>query len=124
MECDKCCIIGQNVANKCHGNYYSKKSGYKAVNSIHASDKQLIMLRSSIQICDTDYLCFEHEAMFLTRYESNQKYCANPFNKHNHVAKTSLPLWTLIWLAKLLINVNLTLNLAKNYVADAKNKSC
>ena len=42
----------------------------------------MISCTSNVTLNKTDSICYLHEKMFLTRYESLQKYCSDHFAPH------------------------------------------
>lgn len=58
---------------------YCTKTGGIAIKQLQAGDRQLLNWRCGFSL---DEVCFHLEKLYLTRYESLQKTCADPFKCH------------------------------------------
>lgn len=77
------CSIGLFLNQDCHKFHYCRKAGLLKVTDFSEEDKELMQWRCGYQFHNDDKVCFHHEKLYLTRYESLQKYCADPFTVHN-----------------------------------------
>lgn len=85
------CSIGKDAAaSKCHVIFYAKKTGFKRFSDFTECDQKLLVLRSEAKLEENSIICFHHEALFLSEYQSMQKKCCNPFKKKNHNVKAGL----------------------------------
>ena len=79
------------MSDICHLQAYSRKVGFLLFSIISENDRRLVLWRTGISVepSTSDTLCFHHEKLFLSRYESLQKFCCDPFNVHKkHVTKS------------------------------------
>ena len=80
------CIIGQAIGEECNviSEAFNRKAGFHNVAELSAESQQLLSLRTGVNIgvSENTTLCYYHEKKFLSRYESLQKFCCDPFNKH------------------------------------------
>lgn len=80
------CIIGETLQEECNliSEGFNRKAGFHKIADISLESQQLITLRSGVNISASDdtTLCYYHEKIFLSRYESLQRFCCDPFNKH------------------------------------------
>lgn len=75
------CKFGK-VDGDCHKVWYIRKNGYVKVAELDSTERRLIQWRSEEQLCDSDVICFHHKQVYLTRYESLQKCCCDPYEVH------------------------------------------
>lgn len=78
------CSVGAALADACHSLNFCRKTGLRKICTLSDSDRHLLEWRSGVSSTLTvdGTLCFHHEKVFLSRYESLQKYCCDPFKKH------------------------------------------
>ena len=85
------CFIGRHLSDTCHLQTYSRKVGFLLFSIISENDRRLVLWRTGISVepSTSDTLCFHHENLFLSRCESLQKFCRDPFSGHKkHVTKS------------------------------------
>lgn len=76
------CTIGTQLELECHKNTWCKRSGLLNISSFDKTTLDLLECRTGLFSIETGTICFHHEKEYLSRYESLQKYCCDPFNKH------------------------------------------
>ena len=77
-----CCSTGSQLDSECNKLTYCRTTGCIQVSEFDEEDKHLISWRSNVTLNETDNICYHHKRIFLTRYESLQKYCYKPFTPH------------------------------------------
>ena len=89
MASDKC-RIGISLDEECHKHSYCRKSGLIAMSDLKLVDRRLLSWRCGVIFGEEDKICFHHEKVYLTRFESLQKICADPFVHHKkHITSKS-----------------------------------
>jgi hypothetical protein len=86
------CVVGETLQEDCNliSEGFNRKAGFYNISDLSKESQQLITLRSGVNIGESPdaTLCYHHEKLFLSRYESLQKFCCDPFKKHKkHVFK-------------------------------------
>ena len=84
-ECnDQPCSIGSFIEDTCHLKRYCRRTGLLQISELSDRDKQLLQWRSgvSLDIVQNGTLCFHHERVLLSQFESTQRYCCDPFKVH------------------------------------------
>lgn len=76
------CTIGKILNEECHKLIYCRKAGLLNIDEFPVHDKKLLQWRCHYQFEGDNNICFHHEKMYLSRYESLQKFCADPFRVH------------------------------------------
>lgn len=76
------CNLGSKLEDECHKITYSRKQGFLKYSSFSDNEKALIHWRSGVLLHEDDNVCFHHEKVFLSRYESLQRFCADPKSIH------------------------------------------
>ena len=80
------CIIGDALGEDCNliSEAFNRKAGFYSVAELSPESQQLLTLRTGVSIdaSENPTLCYYHEKKFISRYESLQKFCCDPFNKH------------------------------------------
>lgn len=84
------CAIGQIVTSSCNSQFYSRKIGTIQFRRLTPDEKSLVNCRLECNLTDSDQLCLDHKAKYLDKYETEQRYCCNPFGKSKHAVKTGL----------------------------------
>ena len=79
------CKIGKRLNEECHKKYYVTKIGFIDFSSFDKESKHLVELRVHFSNNDQIYL---HENVYLTRYQSLQPSCANPFSNHKKLVSS------------------------------------
>src|SRR5215470_1488699 len=85
------CFIGTQLRDVCHLLTYCRNKGFLLFSDLSENDRRLLLLRTGISSkpSNSDTLCFHHQVFFLSRYESFQKFCCDPFRVHKkHVTKS------------------------------------
>ena len=77
-----CCLIGSQLDSECNKLTYCQTTGCIQVSEFDEVDKNLIFWRSNVTLNETDNIYYHHKKMYLTRYESLQKYCCESFARH------------------------------------------
>ena len=85
MKIDKC-FIGERIGEDCNvvSEAFNRKSGFHNIAELSPKSQQLLTLRTGVSIDASKKmtLCYYHEKKFLSRYESLQKFCSDPFKTH------------------------------------------
>ena len=76
----KSCTIGVQKGEPCHKTVYCRVQETKSKNEIGTDELKLIEGRSEASAIGS--VCLHHFKKYLTRYESLQKTCCDPFNNH------------------------------------------
>lgn len=80
------CLIGDALGEDCNviSEGFSRRVGFHNIADLSIESQQLLTLRSGVSITASDNtkLCFHHEKCFISRYESLQKFCCDPFMNH------------------------------------------
>ena len=84
------CAVGQKLNSGCHETTYTGKVGFLQFSQLGKEEKSLLQWRCEASFKEMDTLCFHHEKIFLSRYESLQFYCANPWMVHKKKIKSML----------------------------------
>jgi hypothetical protein len=86
------CFVGGQLNDACHLLVYCRKKGFLSITDLSDDDRQLLLWRTGIesQPSSLERICLHHEALFLSRYESIQKFCCDPFNVHTKRVTKSL----------------------------------
>lgn len=87
---DRSCFIGIQLDEECHKTTYCRTSGFKSLSDLESSDRHLLEWRTGIVSANTDRVCFHHEKVYLSRYESLQKFCCDPDQIHNKRVRSKL----------------------------------
>ena len=74
------CSIGTLLAIECHKHTYTTKKELIGFENINKEEQLLLSLRSRCQHIVN--VCNHHKQLFLTKYETHQKTCCNPFEDH------------------------------------------
>jgi hypothetical protein len=96
------CTIGEALGEDCHliSEASCRKVGFHNVAELSVECQQLLALRTGVSIAalDNNTLCFHHEKIFISRYESLQKFCCDPFKRHKkHVTSKFLVMsWIIV----------------------------
>ena len=89
------CTIGKSLQEECHitSDAFCKTSGFHELSALDAVSIQLLYWRSGVNKfpqSDNNTVCFYHEKVFISRYESLQKYCCDPYKKHKKQIKCKI----------------------------------
>ena len=76
------CKIEESLNEECHKFAYCGKKGLLPIFEFKEPDRHLIQWRCGIQLKDENQICLHHEKVYLTHYQSLQKYCSDPFSVH------------------------------------------
>lgn len=90
-ESSEQCFVGKLLNDSCHLLTYSRKTVFLLFSDLCESDRHLLLWRAGIplQPSASDIVCLHHEKRFLSRYESLQKFCCDPFSvRKKHVTKS------------------------------------
>lgn len=80
-ESSKCCI-GNYLKEDCHSTNFSRTKGVLSLEDLSNDSVKLLEVRTGYKCKEGDSLCYHHEKVFLSRYQSLQTSCADPFQKH------------------------------------------
>ena len=78
------CSVGLATQDICHQLIYCRKAGIIASDELSLKDTKVLEWRVEISLPANDTICNHHEKLFISRYESLQKNCCDPFDIHNH----------------------------------------
>lgn len=91
------CSLGLLLNEECHKKSYCRNTGTKNIHDLTIEDKALIEQRIGMKLSIIDStICYHHEKVYLSRYESLQKVCADPFKTHTQQIKSKLSNYYLI----------------------------
>lgn len=76
------CSVGVKLDKECHKQTYCRKVGLSPVAGLEKKSQELLSWRTDIKFGDEDMICQHHETVYLSRYESLQKFCCDPFHIH------------------------------------------
>ena len=76
------CILGIKLDEECHKTTHCRISGFKSISDFEIADKNLLEWRTGKVFADAGRVCFHHEKLYLSRYESLQKFCCDPHQIH------------------------------------------
>ena len=79
MEKDYLCCIGKLLKEKCDKTIHYKIKGWLNISDMNQKNVELLEKRTGYvkNICDN--ICHHHEKAYISRYESLQLYCCDPF---------------------------------------------
>ena len=81
------CSIGLDLNDDCHKTAYSRNTGLILATELSQENKRMLEWRSGLTLSDKSTICVHHEELFLSRFESLQKYCCDPLNVHKKEKK-------------------------------------
>ena len=81
------CSVGALLAIECHKVTYTTKKELIKFENINQEEQVLLSLRSGCQ--NIVNLYNHHKQIYLTKYETRQKTCCNPFEDHASSKKVS-----------------------------------
>ena len=87
------CSIGLDLNDDCHKTAYSRTTGLILATELSQENKRMLEWRSGLTLSDESTICVHHEKVFLSRYESLQKYCCDPLNVHKKKIKDNLKIY-------------------------------
>ena len=80
------CFIGNHLKDECNKKSFSRKSGSILLKDVTEKNRTaLLEWRCEVKISESGLnkeICYHHEKMYLSRYESLQKYYCDPYNTH------------------------------------------
>lgn len=76
------CDLGTKLGDECHNTRMARKTGFFRVDTLSNEDQELLAWRSGVMLEEIEQICFHHEKMFLSRFMSEQRTCADPGNIH------------------------------------------
>ena len=84
MECEDLpkCNLGIMLNDDCHKKLLLRKTGFKQMSTLSREDCTLLCLGSCVSQDELHQVCRHHEEMYLSTYESHQRFCAVPRNIH------------------------------------------
>ena len=85
MEKDKHkpCSVGIYTKKDCHKTSYTSNVGFVIFEELSDDDKELYCWRSGIKIDDFHTICYHHEKLLTTKYETYQTKCSDPMDIHS-----------------------------------------
>jgi hypothetical protein len=91
------CSVGILLDDNCHKKSYSRTTGFILVTNLTEEEQKLLRLRAEINLLGCDQtICNHHKAVYITRYESRQTSCVDPFKRHKKLFKGTLPNFNLL----------------------------
>lgn len=84
------CSIGKISETECHKLSYTKQINLVSVTSLEKSDVSLISLRSGVSLDKIINVCEHHKCLLLSKFETFQKFCVDPFQLHKKKISKSL----------------------------------
>ena len=78
------CSVGLATQDICHKLIYCRKAGIIAADELSLKDTKVLEWRAEISFPANGTICNHHEKLFISRYESLQKNCCDPFDIHKH----------------------------------------
>lgn len=88
------CTIGKALKEDCHitSDAICKTTGFHKVSELEHASIQLLQWRSGVTFDSGDHntVCFYHEKVLISRYESLQKSCCDPFKRHKKLIKSKI----------------------------------
>ena len=81
---DRKCSVGELIGDSdtCHKTNYCKTFGLTDIASLTNEIQELLRLRTEATFEINSTICFHHKASLITRYETLQKQCSDPFKMH------------------------------------------
>ena len=76
------CCLGINLHEDCDKATYCREKKRFNISKYDRQGLELITSRTSYRFKNDDEVCSHHEKVYLSRYESVQKYCNDPFKTH------------------------------------------
>ena len=71
------------MKDDCNKFTYSKQTGVKKISEYKYEEKLLLEAWAGMSLCDASVICYHHNKVILSKYESIQKYCADPPSQHS-----------------------------------------
>lgn len=84
------CSIGLFKKSDCFQTIYIPSKKLQCVSELSDEEKDLIRLRSGINLCEFKNICSHHSYYFLNVFEKYQTICVDPLKKHKKPIKKSL----------------------------------
>ena len=76
------CSVGLCEESECHKLSFAKKIGLTSAKDFSPEELEVLMLRTGLKEAQLMTVCFHHKAIYLDRYERDQKVCCDPYNIH------------------------------------------
>ena len=83
------CYIGTEKRECCHKTSLTKNMGLKDIHDLDDADRKLLLLRAGCRFTEGN-ICHHHLQLYLVRYESFQRVCSDPLQKHKKPVKAAL----------------------------------
>lgn len=80
------CSIGLAKEEECHKESYTQDVGLIQFFDLDDTSKRLVELRTGLSN-EVTTLCHHHKQVLLTKYETYQRVCCNPFAIHSRPCK-------------------------------------
>lgn len=90
MADNQACSIGLFKKSDCFQTIYIPSKKLQCVSELSDEEKDLIRLRSGINLCEFKNICSHHSYYFLNVFEKYQTICVDPLKKHKKPIKKSL----------------------------------
>jgi hypothetical protein len=88
------CTIGEVLDEDCNviSEAFNRSAGFHNIADESLESRELLTLRSGVNVTayENATLCNYHEKIYLSRYESMQKFCCDPFKKHKKLITKTL----------------------------------
>lgn len=78
------CSVGEYLgdSDSCHKTIYCKTCGLINISTLTIENRALLQIRTEATFGINSTICLHHKAVFITRYETLQKQCCDPFKQH------------------------------------------
>jgi hypothetical protein len=116
----KTCSIGQFKKSDCFQTTYTPVKKLQCVSELSEEEKDLIHLRSGINLSEFKYICSHHSYYYLNAFESYQTICVDPLKKHKKPIKKSLRIVSLSF-SKQLIKKNIHIKPGQKICSTCRN---
>lgn len=97
------CTIGLQLNDACNMQTYCRKPGLYKLSDLTDESRNLLFWRSGVTIenLGESTICYHHEKIFISRYESLQIHCADPLSRHKtHIKSKHVTICPILMLVK------------------------
>ena len=78
---EELCNVGKVLDKKCDLLVYSRKVGRQQIDTLSQEDRDLLTLQTKCLSDTLPDICIQKK--YISRYQATQRYCVNPFNRHD-----------------------------------------
>ena len=82
------CKIGISLGEECHKRTHCRKTGFIKISALESDDRRILSWRCGMFFDEADQICLHHEKVYVTRFESLQKSCADPQRRHKQLIRS------------------------------------